>query len=312
MITVYVDRRGSRIDSRGGRLYVEAPGAREGNLPLKVIERVVLTTAVDVTGRALAGLAAEGVPAVILGARTQEAVAFVLGPAHKDATIRLGQALRAQDPSWCLRWARRFVRAKIRREQRWIRNALAAVPAKRYRLTGALRDLETCLGGIEEPAGLDALRGLEGAAARAGFDALAALVPSDLRFNGRVRRPPPDPVNAALSLGATLLHFDAVRAAYGAGLDPFIGFYHQPAYGRASLACDLVEPTRPELNRWVWRLFADRELRPSHFGRTGDGVRLTKEGRAVFYPAYERLGRPLRRMLRRMAYGIARAVASDA
>jgi hypothetical protein len=69
-----------------------------------------------------------------------------------------------------------------------------------------------------------------------------------LIFGGRNRRPPRDPANAVLSLGYTLLHFEAVRACYGAGLDPMIGFFHNLDFGRESLACDLVEPLRPRLD----------------------------------------------------------------
>jgi CRISPR-associated protein Cas1 len=41
-----------------------------------------------------------------------------------------------------------------------------------------------------------------------------------------------------LSLSYTLLHAEAVLALYGAGLDPFVGFYHALDFGRESLACD--------------------------------------------------------------------------
>ncbi|MGH7134906.1 MAG: CRISPR-associated endonuclease Cas1 [Pirellulales bacterium] len=29
------------------------------------------------------------------------------------------------------------------------------------------------------------------------------------------------------------------------GFDPYLGFYHQPRFGRAALALDLMEPFRP-------------------------------------------------------------------
>jgi CRISPR-associated protein Cas1 len=56
-----------------------------------------------------------------------------------------------------------------------------------------------------------------------------------------------------------------MRSAHGAGLDPMVGFYHQPAHGRESLACDLMEPLRPRADQWVRTLFRDRVLRLEHF-----------------------------------------------
>jgi CRISP-associated protein Cas1 len=83
---------------------------------------------------------------------------------------------------------------------------------------------------------LQVLCRLEGAAAAMYFEAYQQIFPADFKFNGRHRRPPPDPVNALLSLCYTLIHHEAVNALKMYGLDPMLGFYHQPYYGRDSLA----------------------------------------------------------------------------
>ena len=55
-------------------------------------------------------------------------------------------------------------------------------------------------------------------------------------FEGRNRRPPRDPVNALLSLAYSLLAKDLTVACYAVGFDPYVGFYHQPRFGRPALA----------------------------------------------------------------------------
>jgi CRISPR-associated endonuclease Cas1 len=95
--------------------------------------------------------------------------------------------------------------------------------------------------------------------------AMAAVMPPALQFTGRNRRPPRDPVNACLSLGYTLLHAQAVQACAVAGLDPLLGFYHRPAFGRESLASDLIEALRPAVDLWVWELVRSRTLLEDHF-----------------------------------------------
>lgn len=72
-------------------------------------------------------------------------------------------------------------------------------------------------------------------------------------------------------------------AAHRHGLDPMIGLYHEQAYGRESLASDLIEPCRTQVDEFAWRLFADRTLRPEHFRRDGDACLLDKAGREHFY-----------------------------
>jgi CRISPR-associated protein Cas1 len=134
---------------------------------------------------------------------------------------------------------------------------------------------------------LDSLRGVEGAAQAAYFRAYVTLFPESLGFGGRNRRPPRDPVNACLSLAYTLTHFEAVRAADAAGLDPFLGFFHEIAFERESLACDLMEPVRPSIDAWIWEMFRTRTLRPEHFHSDKGACLLEKTGRARFYESFE-------------------------
>lgn len=100
---------------------------------------------------------------------------------------------------------------------------------------------------IEEADSLDGLSGVEGMAARRYFEGIAALLPDDLGFEGRNRRPPRDVANAALSYGYSILLSAAVTAIRIAGLDPYAGFLHSDAHNRPSLALDLMEEFRPVL-----------------------------------------------------------------
>lgn len=96
--------------------------------------------------------------------------------------------------------------------------------------------------------GVDVLRGCEGETAQGYFAVFGALLRSpdqDIRFEGRSRRPPLDPVNAVVSFIYTLLTHDCRGAAEGVGLDPAVGFLHRERPGRPSLALDLMEELRP-------------------------------------------------------------------
>lgn len=70
------------------------------------------------------------------------------------------------------------------------------------------------------------LMGYEGAATRDYFDGLGRILGPDWDFTTRKRRPPPDPVNAMLSFGYTLLTAEAVAACELANLDPYLGMLH--------------------------------------------------------------------------------------
>jgi CRISPR-associated protein Cas1 len=281
---------------------------------MSLLDRVVLRGNVDTDTGVLGALADAGVAVVVLSGRHSRNLATVIGPLHGDAGRRLAQYALYHDAARRTAWSRYLVHRKLAAQERLLRRALAARPDLRHSLTRGLEGLlplRRRVGGASEPMSLNMLLGIEGAAASAYFGAFTTLFPPSLNFTGRNRRPPRDPVNAALSLAYTLAHAECVHACHIAGLDPFLGFFHEPAHGRESLAADCLEPIRPRIDAWVWGLFRERLLREDHFSSQEDACLLGKAGRAVFYNEYEHLAAPLRRLLRRAMYAVVRALGTD-
>lgn len=308
MATLILDNRALELRIDGHALAVYEHGERRSSLPFKLLERVVIQGELTLGAGVLTRLAEHKVAVLMLSKRHSRRLALVLGPAHNDAAIRIAQAQRVVEPAWCAAWSHRVVMAKTRAQIRLLKQALGERLDCRKPISDALCSLERALSGLsagEAQHNIDQIRGVEGAAARAYFQGYSALFPPVLKFTGRNRRPPRDPVNACLSLTYTLLHFEAVRAAHIAGLDPLLGFYHRPAFGRESLASDLIEPLRPHADGWVWRLFRERTLRVEHFSREGDACLLGKAGREIFYRYYENYAQAPRRLLRRQCRLIA-------
>jgi CRISP-associated protein Cas1 len=310
MATLVLDRTDLEVRADGAALALYEKGERRGTVPLNLLERVVMQGNLKLETNVLVRLAAEGIATVLLSGRQSRRVAIMLGAGHSEAAIRLAQYQLALDPAWCDAWARRMVIGKLRAQMRLLNDARTERADCRKPLSdalGALEPIRTRLG-EEKLLNSASMRGMEGAAAAAYFSGLAGLFPDSLGFRGRNRRPPRDPVNACLSLGYTLLHFDAVRACHAAGIDPLLGFFHRPAFGRESMACDLVEPLRPRIDAWVWRLFQSRALRAGSFSADKGACLLNKTGRSRFYAAYEALAGRHRRYLRRECAILARAL----
>jgi CRISPR-associated endonuclease Cas1 len=73
------------------------------------------------------------------------------------------------------------------------------------------------------------------------------------------------------------------------GFDPYLGFYHQPRYGRPALALDLAEEFRPLIaESAVIAAVNNNEVRPDDFVVQFGAVALTARGRRQFLAAYER------------------------
>ncbi len=317
MESVYIDRRDTALEVSGSALIVRHPDEpRALSLPLQNLQRVVLASRVTLSTTVLQACSRAGVALVVLNTRAPDVCTVTLPWTHGHAARRVAQYRMLGEASSLLDASRNLVRFKIAGQRRTLLRLLRNHPDARRAVTRSYERLSAADDAANSASDVASLRGIEGAAARAHFAALSHCVPASLQFTGRNRRPPRDPVNAALSLTYTMLHGEAVRALCVAGLDPALGFYHGLSYGRESLACDLVEAFRPRADYWVVRLFNRQVLRIDHFAfgheRSVDGAcLLSKAGREQFYAAWELAAAPWRRGMRHIAITWAQQVLRD-
>ncbi|MFV0476264.1 MAG: CRISPR-associated endonuclease Cas1 [Parahaliea sp.] len=307
--TLYLDRRGLSIGLQNKALTLHLDGEFQRSIPLALIGRVVCNSSVSVKTSVLASMAEQGIGVTLFGGRKGRLAAHLGGAGTLDVERRIGQYQCYLDENARIVWAQRLMAHKLLRQQRLLQRALSLRPDQRLPLTRGIKRIAVLYDKLrDEPMdNRDSLRGIEGAAARHYFEAYASILPASLEFKGRNRRPPKDPVNVLLSLGYTLLHGEVMQVLCSVGLDPWLGIYHDPAHGRASLVCDIQELYRHLVDRLVWRLLADRVLREHHFSQEGEACLLSKEGRALFYPQHEHLMQKLRPRLRRILLRLARA-----
>lgn len=211
------------------------------------------------------------------------------GMGLKNVFLRRDQFERAGEGLFCLQVARDIVATKIRNQRTLLQRNHVEPPAR------ALAQLRAFADAAQRTSDIEALLGVEGSAARVYFEHFAGMLKVEdesekpaFDFNGRNRRPPRDPVNALLSLGYSLLVRDLTVVCHAIGFDPFMGFYHQPRFGRPALALDLMEGFRPLVaDSAVLTAINGRMVKPEDFVRAGDAVALSPAGRKGFIRAYE-------------------------
>lgn len=307
MSTLYLDRRNLSLKIKDGVLAIYQNGLHETTIPLKMLQRLVVRGDTTLSTALLSDLATRGIGFLAISGRRGEKIAQLTGGLHNDSTRRINQYRVFTNDALRLKQVQLTVASKLDNQQRLVEKMLQDRPDERNALTKAAGTIMRSWEQLEGCNEIDKLRGYEGAAAAAFFQAYAAVLPPRLEFNGRNRRPPRDPVNACLSLAYTLLHSDAVQACHIVGLDPAIGMLHDPAFGRPSLASDMIEPLRPHIDEWVWGLFRDRVLDNQHFSRDNDACLLIKNGRQIFYSEWEERAPALRRLLRVTAHALSRS-----
>jgi CRISP-associated protein Cas1 len=205
---------------------------------------------------------------------------------------RVRQYAALSSPDICLELARKLVICRAQGQRKFLMRGKSKSKASE-RLTKAVAQMKAVLKLIPPVKSLESLLGYEGNLAALYFDALPDLIledaPREMVFNDRNRRPPKDRFNCLLGFGYALLLKDVMNAILTVGLEPALGFYHQPRSQAAPLALDLMEIFRVPLvdmivmasvNRNQWDIKADFDIR-------GQQVWLSETGKRKFVELYE-------------------------
>ena len=221
-------------------------------------------------------------------------LARVQGPVSGNVLLRREQYRRADDPVFSARIAAACVLGKVAncrtvllraRRDHADRVDTDALQQAADRLSASMRRLQDDLD-------LDAVRGIEGDAARVYFEAFDHLIVREkdhFFMRGRSRRPPLDRVNCLLSFLYTLVLHDLRSALESVGLDPAVGYLHRDRPGRAGLALDMMEEFRPMADRLALSLVNLGQLQAGDFVFSDSGaVRMSDAARKTLLVAYQK------------------------
>ena len=305
----------ARDDTRA--LYLNTPGYRVGckdevlqvkdqdrvieDVRMRDVSHVALFGNIQISTQAIQALCEMEVP-VTYFSMGGWFYGITRGHTLKNVFLRMEQFRLARDEKTCISLARQFVHGKIRNQRTLLmRNHLEPPEAIIGKLKRASEDALTA-------ASIEELLGIEGAAASQYFQQFSGMIkvedddlpgfeipvkdPKQIAFNfnftHRNRRPPTDPVNAMLSLAYSMLAKDCTLATLAVGFDPYLGFYHQPRFGRPALGLDLMEEFRPLVaESTVLSCINNRVVTEKDFVRAGQAVNLSAPGRKRFFQTYE-------------------------
>ena len=284
-IPVYVHLQGAVVGKSGDQLEVKQKGQVLQKVRLMEVSHLSLFGNVQATAQALRELCDRNSPVChfTYGGWFN---GITTGMGHKNVDLRCRQYLGAMVPDTALPIARQIVFGKIKNCRTLLRRNHRDPPV------AILTELNRLADRAQNAPSMETLLGIEGAAARTYFSEFEGMIKSkslEFDFQGRNRRPPRDPVNAVLSFLYAMLIKQATVTALAVGFDPYLGFYHQPKYGKPALALDLVEEFRPLIADSVClTLINNGELGSEHFIVRGTAAALTQNGRRKVIEASER------------------------
>jgi CRISPR-associated protein Cas1 len=269
---LYVTIDGAYLAKDGETVVVRVEHETRLQLPVHTLEGIVCFGQVSMSP-ALMGFCAEKSVGVSFMTEHGRFLARVMGPVNGNVLLRRTQYRLADDLAASALIAQSILQAKIANSRTVLQRAAREHAGDG--LDAAALQLAQSLRQTEKENDLDALRGIEGDAARCYFGVFNQMIVAqqeDFVFHERSRRPPMDNVNALLSFLYVLLAHDVESALETVGLDPAVGYLHRDRPGRSSLAMDLMEELRPVLaDRLVLSLINRRQVAASGFTRSESG-----------------------------------------
>lgn len=310
MQTLYIDRRDTRLDVDRERILVHSPSLpRPLSIAFTYLSSIVISAKTQLHSHVLLACASRGIPVIILDPRSCESHAQYIPPSSKVVHRKIKQFEVLDQDGRRLRYAKQLVYSQALQQYKLLRYWFKNREIEQTNQDQLIERLKTIIKMISTCQSLEQLRGLEGASAKVIFYTMSLLVPAWCKFKGRNRRPPRDPINVLLSLSYSLIYAECTRALTAHAIDPMLGFYHEPVHGRYSLACDLTERIRTDIEKWVIQLILEEHLRPPHFTSSEQyPCVLNKEGRAIFYPLWERRFKVWKKYIRMNAQQWARTI----
>lgn len=282
---LYVHEAGTTLSKDGERVVARRDGAIVAEIPFAALEHVrLIGSGVHISTPLLHACLDAAIPISFLSSRGRYRGRLVGGD-EGGASMRQAQYAATLNRERCLEVARAIVAAKLRNQRFMLRRHGID---ERAALRPTLELLEAASGQARQAPSLDAVRGVEGAGARAYFAGLGLLLPPFAAFAVRSRRPPRDLGNALLSYGYAILLAECVLAVRSVGLDPALGCLHQPHHDQPALALDLLEEFRPiVVDAAVLDLTARHRIAAEDGEPDGPGVRLSSAARSRLLTAIE-------------------------
>ncbi len=284
---LYVTEQGAWVGKDKGRVTVTRKDAQLLSVRLIDVSQVCIYGNVQVSTQLLRELFAHDIPTCWFSYGGWFS-GMATGLPAKNVELRRRQVIAAAQNGADI--ARSIVAGKIRNQRTLLRRNT------RDRDDHVLDSLASLADRAALVTTSSSLLGVEGTAARLYFEQFPTMIRPDKRipgaafsFEGRKRRPPPDAINCLLSFVYGLVVKDLTVTCWAVGLDPYIGFYHRPRFGRPSLALDIAEEFRPLVgDSVVLQVVNNGEVKGSDFVIRAGGVALTAEGRKAVLMAYER------------------------
>lgn len=256
-------------------------------IPVETVESIFIFSEVEMNVRLLNFLSHNSIPVHVFDYYGHYSGTFAPREDTTSGFVIIKQVEHYLKAEKRLEIAKEIVRSSA---HNMIRN-LRYYQARHGGLDDIIEDIQQIMSRTDDADTVSAVMGIEGQITKRYFDSWNRIIKSNedaFKFEGRERRPPPNPINALISFGNSLLYPVVLDEIYKTQLNPAVSFLHEPGTRRFSLSLDISEIFKPLLvDRIIFGLINHRQIRPEHFEENLNYTYLNDRGRRVFISEFD-------------------------
>lgn len=280
----YINQSG-RLRRKDNTVYLEKEDESRVPIPIGDVDAFYLYGELDLNTRLLNFMAQKQVPVHVFNYYGYYSGTYYPREYLNSGFLTVKQVQHYERNAKRLAIAREFVSAaadNILRNLRYYSN-------RDKDCTQQIAEIEAIAARIDEAQSPAELMGFEGNIRETYYRAFNVILNLETPFAERVRRPPDNPINAAISFGNSLMYTACLTEIYRTQLNPTVSFLHEPGERRFSLSLDLAEIFKPIIvDRLIFRLFNRQQLQESkHFAAEMDACYLNEAGRRLFLQVFD-------------------------
>ncbi len=223
--------------------------------PIKDISSLILIGYNRLTVNTLLRLQEYGVP--IYFCKVTGELKYSLPVFKPYFNLWLNQLALSNSEVFKLNFSKLIVSAKVNNYKVMIRRL--------FNETNLIKSFNDIIKKIEIADSIEKLRGYEGTATAKFYEIFNKSLPEEWRFKSRTKRPPMDPLNSMLSLGYSIIYHHIATSIILEGLNPQIGFFHNPSNRYFPLASDLQEEFRHIIDSLVHYMISKKMVSREDF-----------------------------------------------
>jgi CRISPR-associated protein Cas1 len=289
MATLYLLEQGTSLFKEQFRFIIHVPDKDKVEVPIRDVERILLFGNINLSTPAIATCLESQINVLFLSPSGRYK-GHLWSQESSNLNVELLQFKYHSDREFQFNTSKAIVWGKLINSKQ----LLLRLNRKRnlVDLDKAISGISADIAALESVDNIDSLRGYEGVSAARYFPAFGQLIVNpEFQFCHRHRQPPPDPVNALLSFGYTLLFNNVLSLIIAEGLSPYFGNFHYGEKKKPYLAFDLMEEFRsPIVDSLVLSLINKSILKLKDFESVNEheGIYLTESGRRIFLNQFEK------------------------